>query len=99
MKFTLHVLVVIVSSILAIDLVSDYKLFLGPQRVVFYQMFMVHQMQTYWALKDEYDKYMQFYNVEGLQNHLLESVERYNNLGDANENKYMGNLRNVNCFD
>lgn len=67
MKFTLHVLIVILSSTLAIDLVADYKIFLGPQRVVFYQMFMKKDMQTYWALTDEYDKVLQFYQVKDLQ--------------------------------
>lgn len=97
MKFSLHVLIVIVSSALAIELVSDYKLFLGPQHVVFYQMFMKNDMQTYWALTDEYDKFLQFYKVKDMQKHIIDSVKRYKSLSDPASNKYYGNMTNVNC--
>jgi hypothetical protein len=96
-KFVLHILIMIVASTLALDLLDDYKLFLGPQRIALYSQFMNTELQDYWLMKDEYEKILQYYSIGDLSDKIQDSVKRYNDLKKADTNKMISMITNADC--
>lgn len=56
-KFSLHLMLIILTSLVALYLQGYYERSHVPQRVIFYSMFMNTESQEYQKLTEEYSKF------------------------------------------